>query len=85
MKTAVNISDSVFREAERYARRVGTSRSRLYSDALAEYLRRHAPDPVTEQWNAMLESLSESDLEESRQLERAGAADLRRRGGWNDD
>lgn len=34
--------------AERLARRTRRSRSRLFTDALREYLARHAPDKVTE-------------------------------------
>jgi metal-responsive CopG/Arc/MetJ family transcriptional regulator len=48
MKTAVSIPDEVFAEAERLARRTATTRSRLFSNALREYLARHAPDHVTE-------------------------------------
>jgi metal-responsive CopG/Arc/MetJ family transcriptional regulator len=48
MKTAVSIPDGVFQKAERLARRMKTSRSELYSRALAEYVARHAPDHVTE-------------------------------------
>ena len=51
MKTAVSIPDDVFAEAERLARRTGASRSRLFSDALREYVARHAPDRVTEAMN----------------------------------
>jgi len=48
MKTVVSIPNDLFEEAERLARRMRRSRSRLFSDALREYLARHAPDRVTE-------------------------------------
>jgi len=48
MKTAVSIPDEVFARAERLARRTRTSRSRLFSNALREYLARHTLDDVTE-------------------------------------
>ena len=48
MKTAVSIPDEVFAQAETLARRTRTSRSRLFSNALREYVARHAPDEVTE-------------------------------------
>jgi metal-responsive CopG/Arc/MetJ family transcriptional regulator len=48
MKTAVSIPDEVFQGAERLARRTKKSRSQLYSDALREYVARHAPAEVTE-------------------------------------
>ncbi len=51
MKTAVSIPDEVYEGAERLARRTKKSRSRLFSDALKEYLARHAPNEVTEAMN----------------------------------
>lgn len=48
MKTAISIPDEVYQGAERLARRTKKSRSRLVSDALREYLARHAPDEVTD-------------------------------------
>ena len=51
MKTAVSIPDEVFQGAERLARRAKKSRSRLYGDALKEYLARHSPDEITEAMN----------------------------------
>lgn len=47
MKTAVSIPDAVFRAAERLAKRQKKSRSRLYAEALAEYVARHDPKTVT--------------------------------------
>jgi predicted transcriptional regulator len=47
MKTAISIPDDVFRGAERLARRTKKSRSQLFSDAVREYISRHAPDDVT--------------------------------------
>jgi predicted transcriptional regulator len=51
MKTAVSIPEDVFQGAERLARKTKRSRSRLFSDALREYLARHTPDSVTEAMN----------------------------------
>ena len=48
MKTAVSIPDDLFEDAERLARRTKKSRSRLFSEALREYVARHAPEEVTE-------------------------------------
>ena len=48
MKTAVSIPSDLFEGAERLAKRTRKSRSQLYSDAVREYLARHAPDAVTE-------------------------------------
>ena len=51
MKTAISIPDEIYEGAERLARQTRKSRSRLFSDALKEYLARHAPDEVTEAMN----------------------------------
>ena|SRR5947209_8297501 len=48
MKTAVSIHNELFNVAERPARRTGSSRSRLFGDALHEYVARRSPDKVTE-------------------------------------
>jgi metal-responsive CopG/Arc/MetJ family transcriptional regulator len=48
MKTAVSIPDDVFEQAEQLARRTRKSRSRLFSDALKEYVARHAREEVTD-------------------------------------
>lgn len=47
MKTAVSIPDDVFKDAERLASRLQTSRSKLYARALAEFVARHDDDRVT--------------------------------------
>ena len=48
MKTAVSIPDDVFAAAEKLAQRTKRSRSRIFSEAMREYVARHAPDNVTE-------------------------------------
>ena len=59
MKTAISIPDDVFRDAERLAKRMKTSRSELYSRAVAEYLARHSPDQITEQMNRALAEMDD--------------------------
>ena len=59
MKTAVSIPNDLFYGAERLARRTRRSRSRLFSDALREYLSRHAPDKVTESMDQALSEIGE--------------------------
>lgn len=51
MKTAVSIPDEVFEDAERLAEQLRTSRSRLYSQALREFVARHSPETITETMN----------------------------------
>lgn len=59
MKTAVSIPDEVFVRAEQLAEQTNRSRSRLYSDALAEYLARHGTDSVTASMNEALAGIDE--------------------------
>ncbi len=61
MKTAVSIPDDVFEGAECLARRTNRSRSRLFSDALKEYLARNTPDKVTEAMNRALAQIGEEE------------------------
>jgi len=60
MKTAVSIPDQVYERAERLARRTRKSRSRLFSDALEEYLSRHAPEEVTEAMDRACDAIGET-------------------------
>ena len=53
MKTAISLPDAIFRDAERLARRLKKSRSRLYQEAVAEYLARHDPEAITEAMNRL--------------------------------
>jgi len=59
MKTAVSIPDDVFEDAERLARRLQTSRSRLYARAVAEFVARHDDDHVTSTMNQVVEEVGE--------------------------
>ena len=52
MKTAVSIQKSLFEQAERIARKMGISRSGLFSLALEDYLRREQNRELLIQINA---------------------------------
>jgi metal-responsive CopG/Arc/MetJ family transcriptional regulator len=60
MKTAVSIPDEVFDRAERLARHSKKSRSKLFSDALREYVARHAPDEITAAMDRVIEEIDPS-------------------------
>jgi hypothetical protein len=63
MKTAVSIPDEVFEKAEHLARRMKKSRSQLFSNAIEEYVDRHAPDRVTEMMDKLCAEIgTEADL-----------------------
>lgn len=60
MKTAISMPNEIYEAAERLARQTKKSRSRLYGDALKEYLARHAPDEVTEAMNRACDEIGEA-------------------------
>jgi len=51
MKTAISVDGPLLEEADRLARRMGLSRSRLFSLALQDYLRQRRREEMTEQLN----------------------------------
>jgi metal-responsive CopG/Arc/MetJ family transcriptional regulator len=64
MKTAVSIPDEVFQQAERLAKRTKRSRSRIFSEALREYVERHSPDEITEAINCACAQIENQDEDE---------------------
>jgi metal-responsive CopG/Arc/MetJ family transcriptional regulator len=64
MKTAISIPNDLFDGAERLARHTRRSRSRLFCDALREYLARHTPDQVTETMNHALKEVGEVETQD---------------------
>lgn len=53
MKTAVSIPDKIFRSADSLAKRLGVSRSRLYTEALSDFLSRRRSLQVKERLDAI--------------------------------
>ena len=51
MKAAVSIPDPVFKAADKLARRMGVSRSRLYSVAIQRFVQDHDEDSITAKLN----------------------------------
>ena len=71
MKVAVSVPDQVFNEAEKVSRQLRVSRSRLYAQAIEEFVQKHQRKGV----RAALEEVYEtepSDID-------AGLADLQAR------
>ena len=56
MKTAISIPDATFESAERLAKRLGISRSQLYSDAVSALIEKYSHCCVTEQLNAVYDT-----------------------------
>ena len=51
MKTAISVEDELLRKADRTAKQLGVSRSRLFSIALAEYLKQRRNAELLDQLN----------------------------------
>ena len=75
MKTAISIPGDVFKVAERFARRTKRSRNQLFSDAVREYVARHATDEITE---AMDRVCAELDQRPDEFVKTAASRDLER-------
>ena len=60
MKTAISVPDPVFEAAEDLAKRLGISRSQLYTTALARYLDSFNDEAITQALNEVYSDSSES-------------------------
>jgi metal-responsive CopG/Arc/MetJ family transcriptional regulator len=56
MKTTISIPDPIFESAEKLAKRLGISRSQLYSEAVEAYVDKQSYSGVTEQLDAVMEA-----------------------------
>lgn len=61
MKTAISLPDDLFEDAERLARRLNKPRSRLYSEAIREYVATHDPDLVARKLDEVIEAVGTQD------------------------
>jgi antitoxin MazE6 len=52
VKTAISIEESLFKEAEALAEKLGTSRSRLFSRAVEDFVRQRENEELLERLNA---------------------------------
>jgi metal-responsive CopG/Arc/MetJ family transcriptional regulator len=59
MRTAISIPDDLFADVERLTRRLGKSRSELYTDALREYVTRHERTGITDTLNRVIERIED--------------------------
>ena len=75
MKVAISVPDPVFKAAERVSKRMHMSRSRMYAQAVAAYVKQHSGEEITEQLNKVYAETS-SKLDPA--LEHASLEVLRR-------
>jgi hypothetical protein len=74
MKTAISLPDQVFYEAEATAHYMGIPRSRLYLNALLEYLEKNNRKKITEKLN---EVYTDDYYKEFEAIENAGLESIR--------
>lgn len=53
MKTAISVREPLFKRAEKFAKKQKVSRSRLFSDAVEEYMDRRETSDITANLNAV--------------------------------
>ena len=58
MKTAISIPDTVYKDAEKLAERLGKSRSQLYAQAVASYIATYQKEGVTDKLNSIYSNRS---------------------------
>lgn len=66
MKTAISVPDDVFDQAEKAAKRLGLSRSELFTRAVQEFLATRAEQNVTKSYDAAFGDAVESDVDDLR-------------------
>ena len=81
MKVSVSLPDRVFEAAERTARRLKVSRSRLYARALEAYVGLDGGKDITERLNAVYERMGPSPLRTDPLVE-AMSLEVLRRESW---
>lgn len=60
MKTAISIPDRVFKSAERLAKKMGLSRSELYSRAVGKFLAEHDEKELIRRANEVADNVDTS-------------------------
>ncbi|HXK20593.1 MAG TPA: hypothetical protein VNG33_22435 [Polyangiaceae bacterium] len=77
MKTAISIPDPIFRRAEAAAKRLGVSRSELFTLAAVEFLKAHPAEDVTASYNRAFAE-RETDRTLAKQRRRVAQAALKK-------
>jgi hypothetical protein len=63
MKTAVSVPDEVFERAERAAKRLGLSRSELFTRAIVSFLSTRTDESITNSYDAAFGESADSDVD----------------------
>jgi metal-responsive CopG/Arc/MetJ family transcriptional regulator len=60
MKTAISVQTNLYKRAEKFAKDKKISRSKLYSDAVQDYLDKHESERIIERINKVCEEVDTS-------------------------
>jgi metal-responsive CopG/Arc/MetJ family transcriptional regulator len=62
MKTAISLSDTLLKKAEKTARYMGIPRSRLFVIALEDYISQHNGEMITNKLNEVYEKIDQNEF-----------------------
>ena len=62
MKTAISLSNALFEKAEKTAQYMGITRSKLFVNALEEYIIRHNGDIITQKLNEVYNKINPDEF-----------------------
>ena len=82
VKTAISMDESLFREADELAREMSISRSKLFSDALRDFIQRRKTEELTKRINEGLAGYPDEEDEEILRFSEASFAASTRNDEW---
>ena len=82
MKTAISIPDSLFNKAEKTAKYMGVSRSKLFVKALEEYITKHDGDMITEKLDEVYAKLNHEEFQHDLDLGIESLRELTKNDTW---
>ncbi|MEW5813836.1 MAG: ChpI protein [Spirochaetota bacterium] len=82
MKTAVSLSEKLFKEAEKIAAKLGIPRSQLFAKALEEFIAHHQSEDITEKLNRVYDKNGEIAGSDTRDAGLESLRELTRDDAW---
>jgi len=82
MKTAISLSDTLFEKAEKTAQYMGISRSKLFVNALEEYILKHNGEMIMQKLNEVYEKISPDEFARDLDIGIEGLRELTKNDTW---
>ena len=82
MKTAISISDALFEKAEKTALHMGISRSKLFANALEEYIIKHNGEMITQKLNEAYEKINQNEFSRDLDIGIVSLRELTKNDAW---